>query len=168
MDIYPIVQQKARTLKVLDAVLEKAMKHAEARKFDVNNLAPTRLFPDMLPFYAQVRIACDSAKATAAFLAGKEPPKHEDTETTFPELRARIAKVLAYLETFSPADFERTTPTTMIKFRPGKAMAAGEYLYARQMPNFYFHVVTAYDLLRHGGVELGKSDYLGPLAVTDV
>jgi uncharacterized protein len=168
MDIYPIVQQKARTLKVLDAVLEKAIKHAEARKFDVNNFCQARLYPDMLPFLAQVRIACDSAKSTAALLAGKEPPKHEDTETTFPELRARIAKVLAYLETFTPADYERTTPTTMIKYRPNKAMAAAEYLYGRQVPNFYFHVVTAYDLLRHGGVELGKADYLGPLAVTDV
>src|SRR5262249_13896828 len=114
-----------------------------------------------------VRIACDSAKSTAAYLAGKEPPKHEDTETTFPELRARIAKVLAYLETFSAADFERTTPATPVHFR-NKRMAAGEYLYGRQVPNFYFHVTPAYDLLRHGGVELGKSDYLGPLDIADV
>jgi uncharacterized protein len=162
---YLAVRQFARTLKNLDAVLDKAMKHAEARKFDVNNFCSARLYPDMLPFLAQVRIACDVAKATAANLAGKEAPKHEDTETTVAELRARIAKCLAWLETLTAADFERTTPQTPIKIptRPGQALAADEYLFARQLPNFYFHVTTAYDLLRHGGVELGKADFLGPL-----
>src|SRR6185436_2470652 len=159
---YLAVRQLARSLRNLDAVLDKAMKHAEARKFDVNNFIPARLFPDMLPFVAQVRIACDSAKATAANLSGKEAPKHEDNETTFPELRARIAKTLAYLDTFTAADFERTTAQTLVKLpnRPGKALPAEEYLLARQLPNFYFHVTTAYDLLRHGGVEMGKADYL--------
>jgi hypothetical protein len=162
---YLAVKQLARTLKILDAVLDKALKHAEARKFDVNNFCAARLFPDMLPFLAQVRIACDVAKATASNLAGKEAPKHEDNETTVTELRARIAKCLAYLETFTAADFERTRPETQIKLpnRPGQSLAADEYLFARQIPNFYFHVTTAYDLLRHGGVELGKADYLGPL-----
>jgi hypothetical protein len=136
----------------------------------VNNFLQQRLFPDMLPFVAQIRIACDSAKTSAALLSGKEPPKHEDNETTFPELRARIAKVLAYLDTFTASDFEKTTAQTLIKLpnRPGKALQAEEYLMARQLPNFYFHVTTAYDLLRHGGVELGKSDYLGQLAIVEV
>jgi hypothetical protein len=113
----------------------------------------------------QIRIACDQAKAAAANLSGKEAPKHEDTETTMVELRARIAKCLAFLDTFTADDFEQRqarhddSPPN----RPGKAIAAEEYLYARQMPNFFFHVTTAYDLLRHGGVEIGKSDYLGPL-----
>src|SRR5256885_1210123 len=110
---YLAVRQFARSLRNLDAILEKAMAHAKARNFDVNNFIPQRLAPDMLPFVAQVRIACDVAKATAANVAGKEPPKHEDTETTFEELRARIAKCVAYLDTFTEADF--ATPRKLIQ-----------------------------------------------------
>ena len=170
MNSYLIVKQFARTLRNLDAVLEKATKYAEARKFDVNNFVTARLFPDMLPFVNQIRIACDHAKSVAANMSGKEAPKHEDTETTMAELRARIAKCLAYLDTFTAADFERVKPDTMIRLpnRPGKAIAAQEYLYARQLPNFFFHVTTAYDLLRHGGVEIGKNDLLGTLGFVDV
>jgi hypothetical protein len=167
---YLAVRQFARTLRILDTLLDKATQHAEARKFDVNNFTAMRFFPDMLPFLVQVRIACDTAKATAANISGKDAPKHEDTETTVPELRARVAKCVAYLDTFTAADFERVRPDTLVRLpnRPGKAIAADEYLWGRQIPNFYFHVTTAYDLLRHGGVELGKSDYLGPLAFVDV
>jgi hypothetical protein len=160
----------ARTLKNLDAVLDKAMKQAEARKYDVNNFCQARLFPDMLPFIAQVRIACDHAKSAAANLAGKEPPRHEDNETTVADLRGRIAKCLAYLDTLTASDFEKTKPDTLIRLpnRPGKAIPAEEYLLARQLPNFFFHATTAYDLLRHGGIEIGKSDFLGPLGFIDV
>jgi hypothetical protein len=167
---YLAVRQMARSLRNLDGLLVKAIAHAEARKFDVNNFCSARLFPDMLPFLVQVRIACDGAKATAAGLAGKEAPKHEDNETTVEQLRARIAKCLAYLDTFTEADFERTTSQMVIKIPnpPGKGLHADEYLVARQLPNFYFHVATAYGLLRHGGVELGKRDYLGPLNLVDV
>jgi hypothetical protein len=170
MDIYPVIKQFARTLRNLDAVIEKATKYAEARKFDVNNFISARLFPDMLPFVAQVRIACDHAKSVAAVLSGKEAPKHEDNETTVADLRGRIAKCLAYLETFTEADFAAMKPDTIIKLpnRPNKAMPAAEYLYARQIPNFFFHATTAYDLLRHGGVDVGKSDYLGRLDIRDV
>jgi hypothetical protein len=160
----------ARTLKNLDAILDKAMKQAEARKYDVNNFCAARLFPDMLPFVAQVRIACDHAKSAAANLAGKEPPRHEDNETTVAELRGRIAKCLAYLDTLTASDFEKTKPDTLIRLpnRPGKAIPADEYLLARQIPHFFFHVTTAYDLLRHGGIEIGKADLLGPLGFIDV
>jgi hypothetical protein len=163
-----IVRQFMRSLKNLDAIMGKAEKHAEARKFDVNNFLTQRLSPDMLPFAAQIRIACDSAKAAAANVAGKAAPAHEDNETTFGELRGRIAKCLGYLETLSAKDFERTTADQPVKMpdrpnRPGKTLRAEEYLVARQIPNFYFHVVTAYDILRQGGVEIGKSDYLGTL-----
>ncbi len=173
MEIHPVIRQFARTLRNLDAVLDKATKHAEARKFDVNYFIATRLFPDMLPFVAQVRIACDSAKLAAANLSGKEAPRHEDNETTVAELRARIGSCLAYLDTFTAADFVRTTPDTLIRMpnrpdRVGKGLRAEEYLYARQIPNFYFHVTTAYDLLRHGGVDIGKTDYLGTLAFVDM
>jgi hypothetical protein len=170
MDTYPVIKQFARTLRNLDAVLDKATKHAEARKFDVNNFCSARLYPDMLPFVAQIRIACDHAKSAAANLSGKEAPKHEDTETTMPELRARIGKCLAYLDTFAAGDFDKATADTMVRLpnRPGKGLRAEEYLYARQMPNFFFHVTTAYDLLRHGGVEIGKTDYLGQLGFVDL
>jgi uncharacterized protein len=167
---YLVIRQMARTLKNLDAILDKAMKQAEARKYDVNNFCQARLFPDMLPFVAQIRIACDHAKSTAANLAGKEPPRHEDNETTVADLRGRIAKCLAYLDTLTASDFEKTKPDTLIKLpnRPGKAIPAEEYLLARQLPNFFFHATTAYDLLRHGGIEIGKSDFLGPIGFIDV
>ena len=170
MHYFLAVRQMMRSLKLLDSILDKAAKYAEARKFDVNNFCAARLFPDMLPFTAQIRIACDTAKATASNLSGKEVPRHEDNETTFAELRARIGKCLAVLETFTADDFARTTATTMVRLpnKPGKAIAADEYLFARQIPNFYFHVVTAYDLLRHGGVDVGKNDYYGPLDFVDV
>jgi hypothetical protein len=159
------VQQFVRSLKNLDHVLGKAEEHAKARKYEVNNFCTQRIAPDMLPFMSQIRIACDTAKNSAALFAGKEPPKHEDTETTFAELRGRIAKCVAYLETFTIGDFEKTRPDTVIKLpnRPGQGMLANDYLFIRQIPNFYFHVVTAYDVLRAGGVEIGKTDYLGPL-----
>jgi hypothetical protein len=164
MHYYLAIRQFARTLKQLDGVLEKAVKHAEARKFDVNNLFGARLYPDMLPFAAQVRIACDNAKAAAANLSAKEAPVHEDSETTVPQLRERIGKCLAYLATFTAADFERSGQVSVrLPRHPGKFLRADEYLFGRQIPNFYFHVVTAYALLRHAGVEIGKSDYLGPL-----
>jgi len=164
------IRQFARSLKNLDGFLEKAQAHAKARNFDVNNFMGMRLAPDMLPFSAQVRIACDNAKAAAANLSGKENPKHEDNETTVEELRGRIAKCLAYLETFRAEDFARTTSETVCKltYPKGKGLKADEYLYGRQFPNFYFHVTTAYDLLRHGGVELGKNDYLAGLNLIDV
>ncbi|MFL5305070.1 MAG: DUF1993 family protein [Polyangia bacterium] len=167
---YLLVRQFVRSLKNLDAILAKAQKHAEARKFDPDNYFGLRLSADMLPFSAQVRIACDTAKGTAANLAGKENPKHEDNEKTFVELRGRIAKCVAYLETFTEKDFADVKPDTLIKMpnRPGKALRARDYLIARQVPNFYFHVATAYDLLRSGGVELGKADYLGTLELVDV
>jgi uncharacterized protein len=163
-----VVKQFMRTLKNLDAIMGKAQAYAEARKFDVNNFCGERLIPDMLPFTAQIRIACDHAKSAASLLAGKEAPKHEDNETTFAELRGRIAKCLGYLETLGPKDFERTTAATPVKLpdrpgRPGKTLRADEFLLARQVPNFYFHVTTAYNLLRRGGVEIGKNDYLGTL-----
>jgi uncharacterized protein len=169
MPYYLVVRQFARSLKNLDGLLEKAIRYAEQRKFDVNNFCSARLFPDMLPFLAQVRIACDVAKATAANLSGKDAPKHEDTETTVVDLRARIAKCLDYLQPFSASDFEGAGQRLIrLPNRPGKALPAEEYLFARQIPNFYFHVTTAYDLLRHGGLEVGKGDYLGPLAFKDI
>ncbi|HWA78033.1 MAG TPA: DUF1993 domain-containing protein [Polyangiaceae bacterium] len=166
---YQIIRQFAFTLKNLDAILTKAERYADARGFDVNNLLSSRLAPDMLPFVAQVRIACDNAKFAAANLAKREAPKHEDNEKSFEELHARIAKVLAFLDGFSEADFAQTKPDTKIPlaYPPGKFMHAIDYATGRQIPNFYFHVVTAYDILRQGGVELSKVDYLGAIPMLD-
>lgn len=166
---YLAVRQFTHTLKSLANILDKAAKHAQTKNFDANNYVDLRLAPDMLPFAAQIRIACDSAKSSAAMLSGKEPPKHEDNEKTFEELRGRVAKVLSYLETFTAADFAKTTEKTIIPVPApkGKAMYAEEYLFARQIPNFYFHVTTAYALLRKGGVDVGKMDYLGPINMMD-
>jgi hypothetical protein len=166
---YLVIRQFARTLKNLDACLVKAQKYAETRGFDVNNMVQSRLAPDMLPFVAQVRIACDNAKMAAANLAGKPAPKHEDTETTFEELRARIGKALAFLDGCTEADFAKVTPEQVIKlhYPAGKALRANDYLVGRQIPNFYFHVATAYDILRSNGVDVGKMDYLGELPLID-
>lgn len=166
---YLAIRQFTKTLKGLETILDKAAKHAQAKNFSADNFVDLRLAPDMLPFASQIRIACDSAKSSAAMLAGKEPPKHEDNEKTFEELRARVAKVLAYLETFTAADFAKTTEKTVIPVPvpKGKAMYAEEYLFGRQIPNFYFHVTTAYALLRKGGVDIGKMDYLGAINMID-
>ena len=165
---YLTIRQFMRSLKNLDAVLAKAEAYATARKFDVNNFFSARLYPDMLPFSVQVRIACDAAKLAGSLLSSKPAPAHEDNETTFADLRGRIGKCMGYLETLSEKDFEKTTPDTLVKLkgfagRPDRSLRANEFLLARQIPNFYFHVTTAYDLLRHGGVEIGKNDYLGEL-----
>ena len=163
------IRQFAHTLESLDAILGKAVAHAEAKKFDVNNFCTARVAPDMLPFTVQIRIATDMAKAAAANLSGKEAPKFEDNETTIEELRARVRRCITFLGTFTEKDFEKVTAKTPIKlaYPPGKAMLANEYLFGRQIPNFFFHVATAYNLLRQGGVEIGKMDFLGNWPMQD-
>jgi len=153
------------TLGNLQKILEKAVAHAEARKFDPNVFASMRLYPDMLPLARQVQIASDSAKGAAARLTGTEPPKFEDTETTMAELIARVVKTIDYLEGFKPQQFEGDdnrvitikTPRTSFNFK------AADFVRHWALPNFFFHVTTAYALLRHGGVEIGKADFLGPV-----
>jgi uncharacterized protein len=163
------IRQFARSLENLDSILGKAIPYAESRKFDVNNFCAERLFPDMLPLASQVRIATDMAKAAAANLSGKEAPKFEDNEKTIEELRERVRRCISFLTGFSPADFEKVSSKTVIKipFPQGKALHADEYLFGRQIPNFYFHVTTAYNLLRKGGVEVGKLDFIGSLELLD-
>jgi uncharacterized protein len=166
---YLSIRQFVRTLKNLDAVLDKAAQHAKSHNFDVNNFCTSRLFIDMLPFTAQIRIACDMAKAAGANLAGKEAPKFEDNETTFEQLRDRIGRTIAFLDTLTQKDFEGTNAQTVVKipFPQGKALHADEYLLGRQIPNFFFHVTTAYDILRNGGVPLSKMDFIGALNLKD-
>ncbi|HEX2735934.1 MAG TPA: DUF1993 domain-containing protein [Polyangiaceae bacterium] len=169
MQYFQAIRQFIHTLKAIDAALTKAERYAEARKFDVNNFCSARLAPDMLPFVVQVRIACDHAKNAAANLSGKPAPKHEDNEANFADLHGRIEKCLSFLETLGASDFEKTNSKTVIKvpYPPGKALLADDYLWGRQVPNFYFHVSMIYALLRHGGVDLGKGDFLGPINIFD-
>lgn len=166
---YLAIQQFVRTLKNLNQILGKAEVYAKARQFNVDNFCQARIAPDMLPFLTQVQIACDTAKVAAANLSGTQAPKHEDDEKTIGELRERIAKCLGYLEGLRADDFQKTTPQTKVlaSARSGKFMLADDFLFGRQIPNFFFHVTTAYALLRQGGVDVGKKDYLGQLPLLD-
>jgi hypothetical protein len=152
-----------RTLGNLGAILDKAAAHAESRKIDPAVLLGARLFPDMFPFTRQIQIACDFAKGTAARLAGQEPPKWDDTEASFADLKARIARTLEFVQSLAPAAIEgseaRTIEVTM-RGEP-KRFQGLPYLAHVALPNFFFHAVTAYDILRHNGVELGKRDFIG-------
>jgi len=147
----------------LSAILDKAQAHVEAKKLDPATLTGCRLFPDMLPMKRQVQIACDSAKGAVARLADVEVPKHEDTEESFAELKARIAKTVDFIKTVSPAQLDGTEDKNIhLKLGPREVDYTGmQYLLGHALPNFYFHVTTAYDILRHNGVELGKRDYIG-------
>jgi uncharacterized protein len=150
-------------LENLGHILDKAAAHAEARKFDPSVLLQYRLAPDMLPFTKQIQIACDGPKFGAARIAGIEAPKHEDKEASFPELKARIQMTLDWLATV-PADKIDGTEDKEITFPVGRektrTMKAEAYLKHWVLPNLFFHVTTAYLILRHNGVELGKPDYL--------
>ncbi|HEX8438555.1 DUF1993 domain-containing protein [Archangium sp.] len=152
-----------RMLGNLSAILGKAAAYAEAKKIDPTFLIKDRLAPDMLPFSAQVQIACDSAKGCAARLAGIETPSHPDTETTFAELQARIAKTIDFLRSVSPAQIDGSEERTIVlKLRTQEVQYQGQaYLLSFAMPNFYFHITMAYALLRHNGLDLGKADFLG-------
>ncbi len=152
-----------RMLNNLAAILDKAVAHCEAKKIDPAVLAGCRLYPDMYPLAKQVQIATDMAKGCAARLAGQEPAKYEDNETTLVELRARVAKTVDFLHGFSPAqiDGSEARPITL-NMRSGPLQFNGQvYLLEFALPNFYFHITTAYALLRHNGVEIGKQDFIG-------
>jgi hypothetical protein len=149
-------------LKNLAALIDKAEAHCQARKIDPAVFLNARLYPDMLPFVKQVQIAGDTAKGAGARLAGVEIPKFADDETSFAELRARIDKTVAFLDSLTEAQFEgAATRTVALQLRDRtREFTGADYLTSWAQPNFYFHVTTAYALLRHGGVELGKSDFL--------
>lgn len=153
------------SLKSLKPLLEKGAAHAAAKKFDPGVLVASRLAPDMFPLGRQVQIASDIAKAAAARLSGTEPPKWEDTETTLPELMARIDKAIDYLQGFKPAQIDGAETRTVTINTPRGALSFTGLDYLRHwvMPNFYFHATTIYALLRHNGVEIGKADFLGPV-----
>lgn len=153
-------------LEALDAILDKAAVYAETKKIDPNVLLTARLYPDMFALARQVQLACDFAKAAAARLAGLPVPSHPDTETTIAELKARIAKTLAFLETVRPEQLEGSEERE-IRYTVGPAgrteervFAGRDYLLHAALPNFYFHCTVAYAILRHNGLEIGKRDFM--------
>lgn len=152
-----------RMLNNLIAILGIAAAHCEAKKIDPAVLINDRLYPDMFAFAKQVQIAADAAKNGAAYLAGAEPPKFENTEQSFAELIERVKHTIEFVNGFKPEQIDGTEEKqvsiprgdTMLTYR------GQDYLLNRVLPNFFFHITTAYDILRHNGVELGKRDYLG-------
>ena len=158
------VPQFTKMLNNLNLILDKGAQFAEAKKFDVEVLLNGRLAPDQFNLIRQVQIACDTAKLGAARLAGKEAPTHEDNEKTLPELKARINDVVKYLGTFKPEDFQGAHERKISQPRwEGKYLTGAEYATQHAIPNIYFHVTTAYAILRNNGVDVGKKDYLGEM-----
>ena len=147
----------------LSAVLDKAAAHAAARKIDPAVLLATRLFPDMFALTRQVQLTCDFAKNTVARLAGQEPPKWPDEETSFEQLKARIAKTADFVRGFSAVQLEGAEGRDVTLPMGGKptTFKGGQFLFNFALPNFYFHATTAYDLIRQCGVEVGKRDFMG-------
>lgn len=153
----------SRQLVAMGKILAKAEAHAEARKFDQKALIQARLFPDMLPLSAQIQIASDAAKGAVARLSGAEVPSWEDNEATLQQLAERCAKTEKYLASFKPEQIDGSEDREVtLKIGGNPVPFAGQqYLLGFAIPNFYFHITTAYALLRHSGVEIGKRDFLG-------
>jgi len=153
-----------RTLGNLAAILKKAEEYADAKKVEHHVLLNSRLFVDMYPLTRQVQIATDMSKGAGARLAAVEIPKYEDNETSFAELQARIAKTIAFLDAITPQQLEgaETREITLTIRKADIKFTGQDYLLKWVLPNVYFHVTTAYNILRHNGVELGKQDFLGP------
>lgn len=154
-----------KMLQNLSALLDKAAAFAEAKGIDPLVLTSARLAPDMIPLKGQVQIACDTAKGCAARLAQAEIPSHADSETTIPELKTRIANTVAFIQSLPASAFDGAEDRSVtLKLRGQEAVfPAKAYLIHFALPNFYFHVTTAYAILRHNGVEIGKPDYIGGL-----
>jgi uncharacterized protein len=146
--------------------LDKAAEHAQQKKYDVKVLLVARLAPDQFAFTRQVQTLADIAKNAAARLAGVEPPKFEDTETTVEQLRERLDKTVAWLKQLKPEQFEGAAERRItLPFAPNKYMTGADCLSQFVLPNFYFHSTTAYAILRHNGIDVGKGDFLGDITM---
>jgi hypothetical protein len=168
MFAYDSVRQMTKMLRNLESWLDKTEAHAKAKKFEPNSLLTARLAPDQYPLVRQIQSACDSAKFPAARLSAKEPPKHPDTEQTWEEIRKRVRDVILHLETYKESDFSGAEARNIeLPFLEGKLVEGRHYLTEMALPNFYFHLVTAYAILRHNGVDLGKMDFIGSLTMKD-
>ncbi|WP_146651942.1 DUF1993 domain-containing protein [Labilithrix luteola] len=168
MTLYETIQQFSKMLKNLDKWLDKGVAHATAKSFDPNVLLDSRLAPDQFPLVRQVQSACDAAKFAAAYASGKTAPAHPDTERTMDEIRARIQACLAFVDSVTEAELAGGEDR---KFTPGwlkgKWVRGGDFVNQISIPNFYFHVTTAYAILRHNGVEVGKMDFLGAVPIQE-
>ena len=168
MDTAQTITQFTKMLENLDHCLEKAIAFAQQRKFEPDLFVSTRLAPDQFDFTHQIQSACDAAKYAAAYLSGQTAPSHPDTEKTISELRARIKTCIQYVRSVPASAYEgaadrRVAPAWL----QGKWFRGEDYFRQIAVPNFYFHVTTAYALLRHNGVELGKMDYIGGMPVQE-
>ena len=158
------VPQFIKTLKNLNTILDKAAGFADSKKIDMEVLLNSRLAPDMLPFTRQIQIICDTAKLGASRLTGKTAPVQEDNEKTLAEIKARIESTMAYLKSMNVEDYKNAQTISITTPRwEGKTLTGEQYAVHHVIPNFYFHVTTAYAILRHNGVDIGKKDYLGEL-----
>jgi uncharacterized protein len=163
-----LLLQCMQTLKTIETYLDKAENYAAARKFDADILLTSRLAPDMQPFVYQVQSACDYLKGAAARLSGTQPPKHEDSEKTIDDVRARIRKTIAFAESVTEAQYAGASERKVsLSWMPGKVIGGEDYLMQIIIPNFFFHVTMAYAILRHSGVDVGKIDFLAPVNFVD-
>lgn len=156
--------QFIKTLTNLNSMLDKAAGFADSKKFEVEVLLQSRLAPDQFNFIRQVQIACDTAKLGTSRLTGKAAPVQEDNEKTLNDLKVRIESVVKYLGEFKPEDFKSAATASITQPRwEGKTLTGEQYTIHHIIPNFYFHITTAYAILRHNGVDIGKKDYLGAM-----
>src|SRR5262245_38902612 len=165
---YQVVSQCSQSLKNVEPWLDKAEQFAAAKQFDVGVLLNGRLAPDMKPLIYQVQSACDYVKAAAAWLSGQTPPKHEDNEQTVDELRARLRKTVNFAESVTEAQYDGAEGRKgSFSWAPGKVICGEDYLLKMTIPNVYFHIAMAYAILRNGGVDVGKMDFLGPINLVE-
>jgi len=161
---YQVLSQCTQSLKNVETWLDKAEQHAAAKKFDVSVLLNARLAPDMKNFIYQVQSACDYVKAAAAWLSGQTPPRHEDNERTIEEVRVRIRKTVAFAESVKEPQYAGASERKVkLSWAPGKVIGGEDYLLQMTIPNTFFHIATAYAILRHNGVDVRKMDFLGPI-----
>jgi hypothetical protein len=166
---HDFIPQLSKMLENLGRWLDAGEAYAKQKNVEPKTLLHARLALDQYPLYRQVQAACDAAKFAGARTSGKEPAKHADDEQDFAQLKARIQDVRNFLETIKPADVAGKDDVKVpLPFMPGKAMLAKDYINQLTLPNFYFHVTTAYSILRHAGVSLGKADFIGPMPLVDL
>src|SRR4029079_11065436 len=159
---YQVISQCTQSLKNLETCLDKAEQHAAAKKFNVGVLMTSRLAPDMQHFIYQVQGGGDYVRPAAAWLSGQTPPKHEDNEQTIDELRARIRKTVAFVDSVKEAQYAHASESKVkLSWAPGKVIGGKDYLLQMIIPNTFFHIAMAYAILRHNGVDVGKMDFLG-------
>lgn len=162
---YRIIGQCTHNFQALELWLDKAEEHGRRRKFDVNVLLTSRLAPDQDHFISQVQFGGDYIKYGVARLSGQMPPKWEDNEKTIEEVRARIRKTVAFAQAVGEQQYEGAAERLVeVNWKPGKSIRGMDYLLQLTIPNVYFHITTAYAILRHNGVDVGKGDYLGMVA----